>query len=143
MLAALDDIDFEHPAAACSALAAVAAHSMGGTSGALYQIFFTAASTYFRKLNEGDEVNEVHYCNAGAAGSAAIQKHGGARQGDRSMVDALLPAMAAAAAAAATCTDGALPLSAAQCHHEAHGLIHDMGIGMATKLRTTVAVVRG
>jgi hypothetical protein len=137
VLAAINDIDFEHPAAACSALAAVAARSMGGTSGALYQIFFTAASGYFRKLRDEEEVNEVHYCSAGEAGLAAIQKHGGARQGDRSMVDALLPAMTAATAAA--CSEGALPSCAERRLHQlVHmctlDLIYCLGIGMATNL---------
>lgn len=58
--------------------------SMGGTSGALYSIFFTAASASFL-------VDESwHKCFQ--EGTASVMKHGGASVGSRTMVDALSPA---------------------------------------------------
>ena len=58
---------------------------MGGSSGVLLAIFFAAA---------GDAVSSGHtLMDALKVGLARMQDVGGARQGDRTMVDALLPAL--------------------------------------------------
>lgn len=102
LIAAIDagTVDCERPARACLQLADAIAGSVGGTSGALYRIFFTAASRAFS--GDGDETATVqHYASALAAGVEALGKHGGAGVGDRSMMDALIPAAEAARKSAA------------------------------------------
>lgn len=76
---------------AASTMAAVAdsvGHSMGGSSGALYQIFFLALAAELK----GDPTVEA-WGSGAAAGLAAIQRYGGAKPGDRTMLDALTPAV--------------------------------------------------
>lgn len=60
---------------------------MGGSSGVLMSIFFTAAG---QKLQQGASVVE-----ALNAGLAQMKFYGGADEGDRTMIDALQPALAA------------------------------------------------
>ena len=60
---------------------------MGGSSGVLISIFFTAAG---QKLEQGASVAE-----ALNAGLAQMKFYGGADEGDRTMIDALQPALAA------------------------------------------------
>lgn len=91
--------------------------SAGGTSGVLYDIFFTAGAL---KLESFQEADAAAWVASFRAGIAAIQKYGGAREGSRTMLDALLPAeralgepskdhnaRALVAAAAAAAQDGA------------------------------------
>jgi dihydroxyacetone kinase len=61
--------------------------SMGGSSGVLLAIFFSAAS---QSESEG-----ASWQNSLAAGLATMMAHGGAKPGDRTMIDALAPALAA------------------------------------------------
>ncbi|EKP27499.1 dihydroxyacetone kinase [Klebsiella michiganensis] len=63
---------------------------MGGSSGVLMSIFFTAAG---QKLEQGASVAE-----ALNAGLAQMKFYGGADEGERTMIDALQPALAALAA---------------------------------------------
>jgi len=72
--------------------------SMGGTSGALYDIFFHAAAAALKlhpppNQGAGEECARA-WAGAFAAGVAAMQYYGGASAGDRTMLDALLPAAA-------------------------------------------------
>ena len=60
---------------------------MGGSSGVLMSIFFTAAG---QKLEQGASVAE-----ALNAGLEQMKFYGGAEEGDRTMIDALQPALAA------------------------------------------------
>ncbi len=60
---------------------------MGGSSGVLMSIFFTAAG---QKLGHGASVAE-----ALNAGLEQMKFYGGAEEGDRTMIDALQPALAA------------------------------------------------
>ncbi|KAG1714028.1 Triokinase/FMN cyclase [Nymphon striatum] len=62
-------------------------NSMGGTSGALYNIFFTSAATAFCDPKKKFEVRV--WVNALKYGLKAIMEAGGAQPGDRTMVDAL------------------------------------------------------
>ncbi|XP_064602433.1 triokinase/FMN cyclase-like [Liolophura sinensis] len=68
-------------------LAETVEKTMGGSSGALYSLFLTAAS---RSLTSG--VSTQSFSSAIAEGIKAIQTYGGARKGDRTLLDALIPA---------------------------------------------------
>lgn len=68
--------------------------AMGGSSGALYNIFLMAASN---ALPPGTAVvSRTQWLDAFAAGVKAIQTCGGAQKGHRTMLDALLPALESA-----------------------------------------------
>lgn len=74
-------------AALAHGLAATIEHSMGGSSGVLLSILFTTAAT---ELEAGRG-----WVPALQAGVARMQHYGGAQPGDRTMLDALMPALAA------------------------------------------------
>jgi len=59
---------------------------VGGTTGALYGLFFAAASHLFRDESDDDQVTWKHWLAAGRLGLAAIVKYGLAELGDRCMV---------------------------------------------------------
>lgn len=95
--AALTDVvdgAFNHsqPHLALTQLCALAEHSMGGTSGNLLQEFLSAAAS---AAADGHGWRGVL-----VEGTAAVQDAGGAVVGDRTAVDALVPAAAAAAGGA-------------------------------------------
>ena len=81
------------------ALAATVRGSTGGTSGALYDILFTAAAAALRDAPDGG-CGAEGWGRAAAAAVAAVQRYSGARPGDRTMLDALVPASQALASAA-------------------------------------------
>lgn len=68
-------------------LAALIEHSMGGSSGVLLSIMLTASAQALAESASWPEALE--------RGIARMQETGGARQGDRTMLDALIPAIAA------------------------------------------------
>jgi dihydroxyacetone kinase len=82
----------DDPAAALRALAVTLQRSLGGTSGPLYAAFFLRAST---GLGLGAPDDAQTWARAFGAGCTAIAELGGAAAGDRTMLDALLPAAAA------------------------------------------------
>ena len=88
---------------------------MGGTSGAIYAILFSAAAPALRTGTTPSD-----WAAAIAAGAAAVSSHGGAQTGDRTLLDALLPAAAAAAAAVAVGAD-ARDVAAAAARAAAEG----------------------
>ncbi|XP_060584088.1 triokinase/FMN cyclase-like isoform X2 [Ruditapes philippinarum] len=65
-------------------LASIVESVMGGSSGGIYSLFFTAASSQLQK-----EVTVQSWLQSMVAGIAAIQRYGGAEPGDRTMLDAL------------------------------------------------------
>jgi dihydroxyacetone kinase len=65
---------------------------MGGTSGALYGVFFVRASTALTGRSPSDPVAWADALDDGCLGIADL---GGAQQGDRTMLDALMPAATA------------------------------------------------
>lgn len=86
--------------------------SMGGTSGALYDIFFHAAAAQLKQQSPvtGDAAaTAAAWAASFEAGVGAIRHYGGAAEGDRTMLDALLPAAAALRAALGA---GSAPLEA-------------------------------
>ncbi|KAB7769083.1 dihydroxyacetone kinase subunit DhaK [Xanthomonas sp. LMG 12461] len=76
-------------AALARGLAATIEHSMGGSSGVLLSILFTTAAG---ALADGRD-----WVQALQAGVARMQHYGGAQRGDRTLLDALLPALDALA----------------------------------------------
>ncbi len=74
---------------------------MGGSSGVLLSIFFTATG---QRLAEGAAVPE-----ALAAGVERMRFYGGAGPGDRTAIDALVPALAALASGGASAAATAAP----------------------------------
>lgn len=83
------ELGFADPAAAVRRIARSLETAMGGSSGVLLAICSTAVA---RALEAGRSWPE-----ALQAGIAAMQHHGGAAEGDRTMLDALLPARRALA----------------------------------------------
>ncbi|GLZ80976.1 dihydroxyacetone kinase subunit L [Actinorhabdospora filicis] len=78
----------------------------GGASGPLYGTFFRRAA---KALGDAPEVDDAVFAQALAAGLAGVQTLGGAAEGDKTMVDALAPAVTAFAAggdAAAAAANG-------------------------------------
>ena len=67
--------------------------SIGGASGAIFGSFFMGAG---KALQGAETLDAVGYRNALAAGLAMVKKRGSASIGDKTMVDALEPAVNAA-----------------------------------------------
>lgn len=85
-------------------VSALARKSIGGTSGPLYAVFLLKASEALAGI---ESPRSADWAEALAAGQQGIQNLGGARPGDRTMLDALAPAAEAFAGA------GSAPLPAA------------------------------
>ncbi|CAN7392965.1 dihydroxyacetone kinase subunit DhaK [Rhizobium sp. LjRoot30] len=90
ILAKLDQLPLQNRAATLAVIGETLSTSMGGSSGVLLSIFFTAAS---KALAEKADIPA-----ALLAGLDRMTFYGGARIGDRTMVDALEPALNALAA---------------------------------------------
>lgn len=93
-LRALPDAAWATPPLALTQMAAVLGRAMGGSSGPFYA---TALMRAARGLS--DQPTPRDWANAFAAAVASITELGGAQAGDRTMVDALLPAATAFLAA--------------------------------------------
>ncbi|RVD51908.1 DAK2 domain-containing protein, partial [Mesorhizobium sp. M7A.F.Ca.ET.027.03.2.1] len=87
VLERLDALPLAEPAATLGAIGDILSASMGGSSGVLLSIFFTAAA---QALESG-----ANLAKALLAGLERMTFYGGARMGDRTMVDALEPALRA------------------------------------------------
>lgn len=87
ILERLDTLPLAEPAATLGAIGDVLSASMGGSSGVLLSIFFTAAA---QALDGGADL-----AKALLAGLERMTFYGGAQLGDRTMVDALEPALKA------------------------------------------------
>ncbi len=87
---ALPDSAWTTPASALAALAGALGRAMGGSSGPFYA---TALLRAARGLP--DAPTPTDWATAFAAGVASVPELGGARPGDRTMLDALLPAVRA------------------------------------------------
>lgn len=88
-LQALPSYPLDDPAATLYALGVTLQRALGGTSGPLYAVFFLRAAGSLRR---GDPANPRTWAEAFQAGCAGIAELGGATRGDRTMLDALLPA---------------------------------------------------
>lgn len=80
------------PSGVARCLASSIAHSMGGTSGALYSIFFTAASVAIQDWKDAQAPTAEDWYWTFEAGVETIQIYGGADEGCRTMLDAMIPA---------------------------------------------------
>ncbi len=82
-----NELPLAEPDQLCLALGDLLGRAMGGSSGVLLSIFFTAAGTELgRKATVGAAL---------AKGLERMQAYGGAKPGDRTMIDALAPAIGA------------------------------------------------
>jgi dihydroxyacetone kinase len=88
-LAALPSYPLDDPAASLHALGLTLQAALGGTSGALYGIFFLRAAA---NLRSGPADDPRTWAYAFIAGSEAVSELGGANAGDKTMLDALMPA---------------------------------------------------
>jgi dihydroxyacetone kinase len=88
-LQALPSYPLDDPAATLHALGVTLQRALGGTSGPLYAVFFVrAAGTLSRGVPEDPRT----WAEAFQSGCVGIAELGGATRGDRTMLDALLPA---------------------------------------------------
>ncbi|KAL0970634.1 hypothetical protein UPYG_G00244840 [Umbra pygmaea] len=76
------------PGQLMSNLAELVQERMGGSSGALYSLFLTAAAVPLRRNSDSSS-----WADAMHDGTEAIKRYGGADLGDRTMLDALCPAV--------------------------------------------------
>jgi dihydroxyacetone kinase len=86
---ALPTYPLDDPGAALQALGITLQRTLGGTSGHLYGVFFLRAGAVLRG---GRPEDPGTWAEAFRAGCAAVGELGGAARGDRTMLDALLPA---------------------------------------------------
>ena len=86
ILSRIDTLPLKDPAALMASVGEILSTSMGGSSGVLLSIFFTAAS---KAMAEKADI-----AAALLAGLDRMTFYGGASVGDRTMVDALAPALA-------------------------------------------------
>ena len=100
----LGDLPLADTSATLAAIGSILSSSMGGSSGVLLSIFFTAAS---KALQGGARLP-----HALLAGLARMTFYGGAQPGDRTMIDALHPALNALA-------NGGIPDAAEASRHGA------------------------
>lgn len=82
----VDDLPLDDPEELCRALSALMSEKMGGSSGVLFALFFERAANAFPDNNWPDAL---------AAGLNGMMELGGAHVGDRTMIDALSPAIEA------------------------------------------------
>jgi dihydroxyacetone kinase len=97
--AALPELDTNHPAVALQTIASVLRRELGGTSGPLYAAFAVRAASHLAERDEADSASA--WAAAFRAGIEGVQALGGGKAGDRTMLDALLPAADAMDAAVA------------------------------------------
>jgi len=89
--AAMPKLSLAHPLALMHELASLA-ENMGGSSGGIYSILLTSAGRAFQD-QVGGEVEPDAWVRALKYGLEAVMKYGGAAPGDRTMIDALHPAL--------------------------------------------------
>ncbi|XP_058818957.1 PTS-dependent dihydroxyacetone kinase 1, dihydroxyacetone-binding subunit DhaK-like [Topomyia yanbarensis] len=83
-------LDLAHPRHLLQQISIILQQDMGGSSGALYSLFFQGASTVFTYPAEGNQtVSIAHWSRALCAGIDTIVKYALTEIGDRTMLDAL------------------------------------------------------
>jgi dihydroxyacetone kinase len=92
VLAELDHLPFARPEALCQALAELLARVVGGSSGVLLSIGVAAAGVALARCPEEASPD---WPRALTEGLLRVQEYGGAIEGDRTMLDALVPAVRA------------------------------------------------
>jgi dihydroxyacetone kinase-like protein len=99
VIAALDESAPADMAALCKQVGMTLVKSVGGASGPLYGTFFLRMASALGPL---DTVDAQSFANALRAGVAGVVQRGRAEAGDKTMVDALAPALDALDAALAS-----------------------------------------
>ncbi|RIV80062.1 dihydroxyacetone kinase subunit DhaK [Aurantiacibacter xanthus] len=99
VLEGIDAVDCTHPARAANDLSTIVRRAVGGTSGPLYAAFLLAAAQSMREASSPASLAD--WAQAMASGAAAITELGGAKRGDSTMLDAIIPAAEAMQEAAA------------------------------------------
>lgn len=93
LMKAADTYPLDDVSALMRAIGDTIRQNMGGTSGVLYDIFFTAAADKLAKVAKGKAPSVDIVLLAFSTGVQAMCQYGGARAGDRTMLDALVPAL--------------------------------------------------
>ncbi|CAL7941747.1 unnamed protein product [Xylocopa violacea] len=88
ILLSLGRLQFSHPSSVFTELANIAEDQMGGTSGALYCLYFTCIATELVPVQESDGWLRI-WARTLRSGFNCLMKYGKAKPGDRSMIDAL------------------------------------------------------
>ncbi|XP_011705072.1 PREDICTED: bifunctional ATP-dependent dihydroxyacetone kinase/FAD-AMP lyase (cyclizing)-like isoform X2 [Wasmannia auropunctata] len=91
ILSNLDNLSLSHPAALLSEIANIAEECMGGTSGALYCLFFTTGAKMLASFKQEEDMRRVWF-DAFRSGLNCLEKYGKAKVGDRTMIDTMYPA---------------------------------------------------
>jgi len=99
----LDELAGQHPAELLRSLSAIVRRTVGGTSGALYAAGLLRAAATLQAI---DAPGRGDWSRALGEGARAIAQLGDARIGDRTMLDALLPAAAVLEAEPSSSGDG-------------------------------------
>lgn len=92
---AFDTLDLVRPARALPQISALLRRSVGGTSGPLYAMFVLRAGLALAREEDAGDADA--WARAMQAGCEGMMKLGGAAPGDRTMLDALVPAAQALA----------------------------------------------
>ncbi len=90
--AALQSVPLDDPAAALHALGRTLQAALGGTSGPLYAVMLIRAAARLKSAAPEALTDPMTWSQALSAGCDGIIELGGAGRGDRTMLDALLPA---------------------------------------------------
>ncbi len=90
--AALPSLPLDDPAAALHALGRTLQAALGGTSGPLYAVMLIRAASLLKSVTAEALADPMTWSQALRAGCEGIIELGGAGRGDRTMLDALLPA---------------------------------------------------
>ncbi|TPX33092.1 hypothetical protein SmJEL517_g03941 [Synchytrium microbalum] len=89
-------IDLDSPLDIFHKIAETSEKHMGGTMGAFFSIFFNAAANSWKsELLSVDHLTSLTITKAFEWGLAAVESYGGAKLGDRTLIDALRPALEA------------------------------------------------
>ncbi|EFN87717.1 Dihydroxyacetone kinase [Harpegnathos saltator] len=84
----LSDLPLSHPAAMLSEIANIAEEHMGGTSGALYCLFFTSSAKELASCKQGKDLRCAWF-RAFYSGLNCLKRYGKAKVGDRTMIDTM------------------------------------------------------
>ncbi|XP_034939542.1 PTS-dependent dihydroxyacetone kinase 1, dihydroxyacetone-binding subunit DhaK-like [Chelonus insularis] len=95
ILLTLERLSFSYPGSLLGELSEIAEECMGGTSGAIYSLLFTSASSVFaaEDVNQKKDENWAQlWLQAWSSGLENVIKYSKTQPGDRTMIDALEPA---------------------------------------------------
>ena len=115
---ALDNTETATPGDVLDVVSTAFLHT-GGTSGPLFGMWFR----HLAKATRAETVGVAELAHGFADATATVQRLGGAQPGDKTMVDALVPATAALAAASGS-LDDALDAAAAAARSGAEATAH-------------------